>query len=146
MSNLNSKFQEIAGLPPHARSALRKDIEPKSGVTLYEGNIVAIEDQSGTAVIDVHTSAAVSGGQPPDVPWVVIRGNDQTDAAASNTCTCVKMGTGVIVEVETSESFTIADLCRADAGVIKPLTGADEQAVGQVVGVNSSNGTVTIAA
>ncbi len=147
MSNLNSLFKVLAGLPPHDRSALQKDIKVKAalGYTLVEGNIVAVENAAGTEVIDKHTSAAVAGGQPPDVAWLVIQGNDQGDGAMSGTCTCLRLETGVVFQVETTESFTIGDLCRADAGVIKPLTGAKEQAIGQVIGVNSSANTVVVA-
>lgn len=144
MSNLNSLFYVHAGLEPHDRSALRTDIEPKSGETLTEGMIVTVEDQSGTAVVDVLTSSAKST-QPPDVAWLVVQGNDQGDGAVANKCTCLLIQSGVIWQVETSESFTIGDLCRADAGVIKPLTVADEKAVGLIIGVNATNGTVVVA-
>jgi hypothetical protein len=147
MSNLNSQFNVLAGLPPHDRSALQKDIKVKSGLayTLDEGTIVAVEDASGDEVIDKATSAAVSGGQPPDVPWLVIQGNDQGDGAMAGKCTCIRLKSGVVFQFETSESFTIGDLARADAGVIKPLTGAKEQAIGQIIGVNSSAGTAVLA-
>jgi len=147
MSNLSSKFNIIAGLPPHDRSALQKDIQAKAGLayTLPEGTVVAVEDASGIEVIDKHTSTAVSGGQPPDVAWFVIQGNDQPDGAMSGTCTCIRAGSGVVFEVETGETFTIGDLCRADAGVIKPLSVANEQAIGQIIGVNSTAGTVVVA-
>ena len=148
MSNLNSQFNVLAGLPPHDHSALQKDIKVKAGLayTLSEGLIVAVENESGTEVIDKHTSAAVAGGQPPNVPWLVIEGNDQGDGAMADKCTCLQIHTGMVFQVETSESFTIGDLCRADAGVIKPLSVANEQTIGQVIGVNSSAGTVVVQA
>jgi len=147
MSNLNSLFKVLAGLSPNGHSALEKDIVVKAGLgyTLTEGLVVAIENAAGVEVIDKHTSAAVVGGQPPDVPWLVRQGNDQGDGAMAGACTCVQLKTGVVFQVETSESFTIGDLCRADAGVIKPLTGAKEQDIGQIIGVNSAAGTVVIA-
>ena len=147
MSNLNSLFNVLAGLPPHDRSALQKDIKVKSGLayTLDEGFVVFVEDASGDEVIDKATSNAVAGGQPPDVPWLVIQGDDQGDSAMSGTATCLRLKTGVVFQVETAESFTIGDYCRADAGVIKPLTGANEQAVGMIIGVNSAAGTVVVA-
>lgn len=147
MSNLNSLFNVLAGLPPHDHSALQKDIKVKSGLayTLAEGTVVFVEDASGTEVIDKATSNAVAGGQPPDVPWLVIQGNDQSDGAMAGKCTCLRLKTGVVYQVATAESFTIGDLCRADAGVIKPLSVANEQAVGYIIGVNSSAGTVVVA-
>jgi len=147
MSNLSSEFNVLAGLPPHGRSALQKDIKVKSGLayTLPEGTIVDVENATGDEVIDRHTSTAVSGGQPPDVAWIVIQGNDQPDGAMAGTCTCARAKSGIVFEVETAESFTIGDLCRADAGAIKPLSVANEQAIGQIIGVNSSKGTVVVA-
>jgi hypothetical protein len=143
MSNLSSLFQVLAGLEPHDRSALRKDIEPKTATTLYEGQIVAVENQAGVEVADVMTSSAKTT-QPPDVAWLVIQGNDQSDGATAEKVTALLVSSGVAWRVETSESFTIGDLCRADAGVIKPLTGADEKAVGVIIGVNTTAGTVDV--
>ena len=144
MSILYSKFQVLAGLPPHDNSALRRDIQPKSAVTLTEGNIVDVENAAGTEVVDKMTSLATTN-TPPDQPWLVIEGNDQGDGAIANKCTCLKLGTGLIFQIVTAESFTIGDLCRSLAGVLKPLTGANEQAVGQIIGVDSANGTVVVA-
>jgi hypothetical protein len=145
MSILYSKFQILGGLPPYDNSALRKDIQPKSAVTLTEGDVVDVENASGVEVVDKMTSTAVAAGQPPNQPWLVIEGNDQGDGAMANKTTCVKLKTGLIFQIETTESFTIGDLCRSDAGVIKPLTGAFEQAIGQVIGVNAAANTVVIA-
>ncbi len=144
MSNLSSLFCVHAGLDPHDSSALRTDIEPKTATTLTEGQIVAIEDQSGTAVIDVLASSA-KATQPPDVAWLVIQGNDQSDGSIANKCTCLLISTGVIWQDETSESFTIGDLCMSDAGVLKPLTGSNEKAVGLIIGVNATSGTIMVA-
>lgn len=145
MSILYSKFQVLGGLPPHDSSALRKDIQPKAAVTLTEGNIVDVENATGVEVVDKMTSTAVAAGQPPNQPWLVIEGNDQSDGAVANKTTCVKLKTGVIFQVETAESFTVGDLCRSLAGVIKPLTGANEQAIGQIIGVNTSANTIVVA-
>ena len=144
MSILTSKFQVLAGLPPHDSSALRRDIQPKAAVTLTEGNIVDIENVGGVAVVDKMTSTAVAAGQPPNQPWLVIEGNDQGDGATANRCTCLKLGTGFIWQIATAESSTIGDRCRSLAGVLKPLTGAYEQAIGEIIGVNTANGTVVV--
>jgi len=147
MSTLNSKFRVVGGLRPTEVSALQADIKPKDGETpiLTEGMIVATEDESGTVVVSKATSAAVAGGQPPDQPWLVIRGSDSGDSSIADKVTCVRLGTGIIFQVENSESFTVGDLCRADGGAIKPLTGAKEQAIGQVIGVDSANTTIVVA-
>jgi hypothetical protein len=144
MSNLSSKFYVHAGLEPHDRSALRKDIQPKGTNEYAEGAIVAVENEAGTEVID-NLSSTAKTTEPPDVAWLVIQGNDQSDGATADKCTCLLVQSGVVWQVETSESFTIGDLCRADAGVLKPLTGANEKAVGLIIGVNSSDGTVLVA-
>lgn len=146
MSNLNSKFQVIAGLPPNDRSALLVDFKQKAAESpiLTEGMIVKLDNESGVPVVTKLSSGLVSAN-PKDDPWLVIEGMDQGDASIADKVSCIRIKSGVIFQVATAESFTIGDLCRALAGVIKPLTGANEQAIGQIVGVNSADGTVTVA-
>ena len=148
MSNLNSLFDVIAGLPPQGKSAMDHNFTQKTGESpvLTEGMIVAVEDASGEPVISKLTSAAYSLTVLPDVPWLVVQGMDQSDAAFVDNVTVLKLHTGVIFKVETAESFTIGDLVMSDAGVVKPLTVADEQAIGQIIGVNTAAGWVVIAA
>lgn len=147
MSNLNSKFDVVAGLPPQGKSAMDNNFKQKDAESpiLTEGMIVAVEDESGTPVVSKLTSAAVSDTVLPDVPWLVVQGMDQSDAAFVDKVTVIRLHTGVAFKVETTESFTIGDLARADAGVVKPLTVANEQAIGQVIDVNSAAGWVVIA-
>lgn len=112
---------------------------------LTEGMIVAVENAAGEPVISKLTSAAYSLTVLPDVPWLVIQGMDQSDAAFVDNVTVLKLHTGVIFKVETAESFTIGDLVMSVAGAVTPLTGANEQAIGQIIGVNSTAGWVIIA-
>jgi len=147
MSNLESLFDVIGGLPPQGKSAMDHNFPQKTGESpvLSEGMVVAVEDASGDPVISKLTSAAYSLTVLPDIPWLVIQGMDQSDAAFVDNVTVLKLHSGVIFKVETAESFTIGDLVRADAGLVKPLTGANEQAIGQIIGVNSAAGYVIIA-
>ena len=144
MSNLNSKFQVLAGLPPIDRSALLVDIKQKAGESpvLSEGMIVKIENEAGTPVVTKLTSAAV-GAFPEGEPWLVIEGMDQGDAAVANKCTCIRIKSGVVWRVAAT-GLTIGALVRANGGAIAALTGAKEQAVGLIVGVNSTDSTVDV--
>jgi hypothetical protein len=145
MSNLNSKFDVVAGFSPHGKSAMDNNFKQKDAESpiIVEGMIVAVEDESGVPVVSKLTSAAVGTGL--DYPWLCIQGMDQSDAAYVDKVTVLAVKSGVIFKVETSESFTIGDLCMADAGVLKPLTVANEQAIGQIIDVNSAAGWVVVA-
>jgi hypothetical protein len=146
MSNLNSVFDVISGLPPNGKSALDDNFEQKSGESpvLSEGMIVAVEDQSGTPVVSKMTSANNGATVVPDYPWLVIAGMDQSDAAVANKVTCLALKSGVIFKVATVVSFTIGDLAYANAGVVAKVD-ASQQAIGQVIEVNSTAGWVVIA-
>ena len=136
MSNLNSKFDVIAGLPPQGKSAMDSVFKQKDAEspTLIEGMIAKIVDESDVSVLTALTSAAVSATVLPDFPWLIYQGMDQGDAVLADKMAALKLNEGLIFKVETTESFTIGDLVRADAGVIKPLTVANEQAIGEIIG------------
>ncbi len=146
MSNLNSVFDVIAGLPPNGKSALEDNFEQKSGESpvLSEGMVVAVENQAGTAVVSKLTSANNGATVVPDYPWLVTQGMDQSDAAVANNVACVALKSGAIFKVATVVSFTIGDLAFANAGVIAKVAAA-QQAIGQVIEVNSTAGWVVIA-
>lgn len=145
MSNLSSKFDVIAGLPPQGKSAMDSVFKQKDSEspTLVEGKIAKIADESGVPVLTALTSTAVSATTLPDVPWLIYQGMDQSDAAFTDKMAALKLNEGLIFKVETAESFTIGDLVRADAGDVKPLTGANERAIGQIIG--KGDGFVVIA-
>ena len=108
---------------------------------IVEGTVVAVEDESTVPVVDRHTSAAGAGGNF-DHPWIVIQGDDQSDANFANTMTCLKLRTGIIFEAVTAESFAIGDPVYATAGVLKP-TGSGEP-FGRVIDLDPTNNTVTV--
>ena len=150
MSNLNSKFDLLAGLPPHGRSAMEGNFKQKASptATLVEGMVAAVEDESGTAVVDALTSAAATpwSGAPaaPDYPWLILQGMDQPDAQFVNKVTCLAMAPGMIFKVETVVSFAVGDLVYANAGVLAKVA-ASQQAIGQVIEVNTAGGYVVVA-
>lgn len=150
MSNLNSKFDLLAGLPPHGRSAMEGDFKQKAvpTATLVEGMIAAVENESGVPVVDALTSAAATpwSGSPaaPDYPWLILQGMDQSDAAFVNEITALTTAPGLVFKVETLVSFAVGDLVYANAGILAKVA-ASQQALGQVIEVNSAGGYVVVA-
>jgi hypothetical protein len=116
--------------------------------TLVEGMIAAVEDESGVPVVDALTSATATpwSGAPaaPDYPWLILQGMDQSDAAFVDKVTCLAMQSGLVLKVETLVSFAVGDLVFADAGVLAKVA-ASQQAIGQVIEVNTSGGYVVVA-
>jgi len=150
MSNLNSKFDLLAGMPPHGRSAMQGNFKQKASptATLVEGMLADLEDESGTAVLDAMTSTTAtpwsSSPAAPDCPWLIIQGMDQSDAAFVDKVTALMVHTGLVFKVETLVSFAVGDLVYANAGVLAKVT-ASHQAIGQVIEVNTSGGYVIVA-
>lgn len=144
MSNLNSLFDVLAGLPPHGRSAMENNFKQKAAESpvIVEGMVVAVEDESGTPVVSKLTSANVGG--TPDFPWLCIQGMDQSDAAFVDKVSVLSMQSGLIFKVETALTFAVGDLVYANAGVLTKVAGT-EQAVGQVIEAPSSGGYVIVA-
>lgn len=144
MSNLNSKFDVLAGLSPHGRSAMENNFKQKAAESpvIVEGMIVEVEDESGTPVVTKLTSANV--GAAPDFPWLCIQGMDQSDAAFVDNVAVLSMKSGLIFKVETALSLAIGDLVYANAGVVTKIAGS-EQAIGQVIEAPSGSGYVVIA-
>lgn len=144
MSNLNSLFDVLAGLPPHGRSAMENNFKQKSGETpaIVEGMVVAVENEAGVPVVSKLTSAAVGGA--PDFPWLCIQGMDQSDAVFVDKVSVLSMKSGLIFKVETALTFAVGDLVYANAGVITKVAGT-EQAVGQVIEAPSASGYVIVA-
>ena len=134
MSNLNSKFDVLAGLPPHGRSAMEGNFKQKAAESpiIIEGMLVAVEDEAGVPVVSKLTSANTDA--TADYPWLCIQGMDQSDAAFVDKVTCLGVKSGLIFKVETAVAFTIGDLAYANAGVVAKVA-ATQQAIGQVIGV-----------
>lgn len=142
MSNLNSQFQLMAGRPPHGASAMEGNFLQKTSESpvLTEGMIGKIENVGGVARMSKLTSGTV--GAAPSYPWLVIEGADMSDSQftgliANPRLTVLAAKTGLIFKVDTAVSLAVGDLVYANAGVIAKVTGT-QQALGQVIGVNSS--------
>lgn len=150
MSNLNSQFDVLSGLPPNGRSALGSDFKQKTvpTATLQEGMIAAVEDESGTPVVDALTSATATpwstSPAAPDYPWLVVEGMDQSDAAFADKVTVVAVKSGLVFKVETAISFSVGDLVYANAGVLAKVTGS-QQAVGQVIEADAASNYIVVA-
>lgn len=144
MSNLNTKFDVLAGLVPHGKSAMENNFKQKAAESpiIVEGTLVAVENEAGTPVVSKLTSAAV--GAAPDFPWLCIQGMDQSDAAFVDNVACLSVKSGLIFKVETVVGFTVGDLAFANAGVLDKVAGT-EQAIGQVIQVNTAGGYVIVA-
>lgn len=143
MSNLNSQFQLMAGRPPHGASAMEGNFLQKTSESpvLTEGMIGKIENVGGAARMSKLTSGNVAA-TVPDYPWLVIEGADMSDSQftgliANPRLTVLAIKTGLIFKVDTAVSLAVGDLVYANAGVIAKVTGG-KQAIGQVIGVNSS--------
>ena len=147
MSNLNSVFDVLAGLPPHGKSALEGNFKQKDAESpeLTEGMVAEVVDESGVPVLTKLTSATVGATTPPDYPWLIVQGADQSDAAFSGKLMALAMKSGLIFKVATAVSFAVGDLVYANAGVLAKVTGANEQAIGQVIEVNDTAGWIVVA-
>lgn len=146
MSNLASQFDIIKGWPNS--SALHYPFKEKDGVSpsnpLQEGEIVAVEDESDVAVVDRYTSDLPASGNP-DHPWIVIQGTDQSDGEFTNKVVCLKLRTGLIFKVATSEAFNAEDPVYANAGAVTPTDpNPTSVPIGKVIDVNPIDGYVVV--
>jgi hypothetical protein len=138
MANLSSVFDVIRGWP--YGSALSWGFKQKDAVTpdIEEGTVVAVEDESGVAVVDRHTSADDASGNL-DNPWIVMRGRDEEDAVFSGKLTCIKLRTGVMFRVATSEAPLPGNSVYANAGVVT-IVDPGGSPLGVVVEYNEAEG------
>jgi len=143
MSNLNSLFDVVRGWPNS--SALQLSFKQKDAVTpdIEEGTVVAVEDESGVPVIDRHTSALDASGNL-DQPWLVMRGLDEEDANTAENLACVKLRTGVMFRVATSEEVLPNDLIYANAGVLTKTDPGSAPALGRVVEYHPVDGWMVV--
>lgn len=148
MSQLNSIFNVLAGLPPHGKSALESNFKQKANESpiLVEGMIAKIANESGVPVLTKLTSANIGATIVPDYPWLVIEGMDATDAATANKVTALALKSGVIFKVAHASpgSFAVGDLVYSNAGVLAKVNAA-QQAVGQVLEVDATAGYLVVA-
>lgn len=143
MSNLTSVFDVVRGWPNS--SALQLSFKQKAAVTpdIQEGTVVAVENESSVPVIDRHTSAADASGNI-DNPWIVMRGLDETDAQTSEKLACVKLRTGVMFRIATSEEVLPNDLIYANAGVLTKVDPGTAPALGRVVSYHPTEGWMVV--
>jgi len=143
MSNLNSLFDVVRGWPNS--SALQLSFKQKDLVTpdIEEGTVVAVEDESGVPVVDRHTSARDASGNV-DNPWLVMRGLDETDAQESEKLACVKLRTGVMFRVATSEEVLPNDLIYANAGVLTKTDPGSAPPLGRIVEFHPTEGWMVV--
>lgn len=143
MSNLSSIFDVIRGWP--YASALTYGFKQKALVTpdIEEGTVVAVEDESGVPVVDRWTSADDASGNL-DNPWLVIRGYDEEDATFSEKLTCVKLRTGVMFRIATTETPLPGDPIYANGGVVTMVDPGTAPAFGQVIGFDENEGWMVV--
>lgn len=143
MSNLASIFDIIRGWP--YASALSYGYKQKAAVTpdIEEGTVVQVENEAAIPVVDRWTSALVAGNNL-DNPWIVMRGRDEEDAVFSEKLTCIKLRTGVMFRVATSETPLPGDLVYANAGVVTTVDPGSAPAFGVVVEFHESEGWMVV--
>lgn len=139
MSNLSSIFDVVRGWPNS--SGLQNHFKQKAGVSpdIAEGTVVAVENESGVAVVNRWTSALHASGNL-DNPWLVMRGLDQTDAEYSDKLACVKLRTGVLFKVATTEFAIPGDQVYANAGVVTITQPGSGPAFGTVIACDPFEG------
>jgi len=143
MSNLTSVLNIDRGWPN--ASALQYSFKQKAAVTpdIVEGEIVAVENEGGIPVVDRHTSALDASGNL-DHPWLVHRGRDESDAVMSNTLACVKLRTGVLFRVATTEAPLPGSPVYADAGALTLVDPGSAPLLGRVTEYNPLEGVMII--
>lgn len=143
MSQLDSMFDTLRGWPDS--SALSWEFKEKSGVSpeIAEGTIVHVVSDGGASSVERHTSAFHTSGNL-DNPWVVIRGKNQEDSEFTRSLTCVKLRSGIVFKVATSESMAVANPVYADDGVITKTDPGSAPAIGRVIEVDPNGAWVAI--
>jgi hypothetical protein len=154
MSDLDSLFDVVRGWPNGSALAFNFAQKTGLGTDLTEGEIVDIEDQAGTAVVDRMTSSLRQGTDGavvvPDQPWVIVQGMDQTDAEEAKMVAALKLKTGLIFKVPKLLEHNVGDFVSSNNGAIVSIAHAtaqigatgvyyttDKQPIGQVIEVES---------
>lgn len=105
-----------------------EELGPELFIAGFNGDCpYRIDNLLGLCRITALTSAAAQhtdgSMKAPDQPWLVIQGNDQSDANFVEKCTCVKLLTGIVFKVATLvATFIPGDLVYANAGVLAEVT------------------------
>lgn len=145
MSHLTSRFDVIRGYPEQG-SALAWDFAQYSGASsdIEEGTVVSVVAATTPTAVNRHTSALLTGSNY-DQPWIVVRGKESSEAIFGNKLTCVRLRTGVVFKVVTTETPAIGDLLWADTGVltkVDPTGGVPH--LGKVIGFDEHTGLMTV--
>jgi hypothetical protein len=141
MSDLSSIFDILRGWPDG--SALTWDFVQDSGAAsdIEEGSVVAVVAASSPTSVDRHTSALIGPNNDQlDHPWLVIRGKESSESDFTGKLTCLKLRTGVVFKVPTTETHTIGNLVWADTGALTNVDpGSNIPHLGKVIEFNDAD-------
>lgn len=146
MSDLSSIFDITRGWRPSSSegSALAWDFLQDSGASsdIDEGSVVAVVASSSPTSVDRHTSALMGpDSDQVDHPWLVVRGHESSESEFTGKLTCLKLRTGFMCKVPTSETPAIGDLLWANAGVLTNVDpGSSAPHLGKVTEFNATDG------
>lgn len=141
MSQLSAIFDILRGWPEG--SALTWDFIQDAGAAsdIEEGSVVSVVAASSPTSVDRHDSALIGPNTDQlDHPWLVIRGKESSESEFTGKLTCLKLRTGVVFKVPTTESPTVGDLVWADTGVLTNVDpGSNIPHVGKVLQFNATD-------
>lgn len=146
MSQLSAIFDILRGWPDG--SALSWDFVQDSGASsdIEEGSVVAVVASSSPTSVDRHTSALIGPNVDQlDHPWLVIRGKESSESEFTGRLTCLKLRTGVVFKVPTTETPVVGDLLWADTGVLTNVDpGSNIPHVGKVMQFDAAGGWIIV--
>lgn len=148
MSQLSAIFDILRGWPDG--SALSWEFIQDSGAAsdIEEGAVVSVVAASSPTSADRHTSALIGPNTDQlDHPWLVIRGKESSESEFTGKLTCLKLRTGVVFKVPTTETHVVGNLLWADTGVLTNVDpGSNIPHVGKVLQHNATDGWMTVEA
>lgn len=147
MANLSSSvlFDVTRGWP-HG-GAIDESFPVATGVTVKEGQLAKL---NAAGELELVTTIAAEGAATPDKLYLVIQGNDQTDAQFVGKAVTLRGDLTIETEKFEPAAYAVGDLVTASVGAgtegyIAPRTVANEQVVGQVQAYDSVAGKLTVA-
>ncbi|MAG64359.1 MAG: hypothetical protein CMK74_00565 [Pseudomonadales bacterium] len=148
MTLLASKFDVKRGYPNG--SALKWDFPVKKTGSTYEaiaaGKLVSPEAASGLPVVSKSSTPDTSQADNKDV-WLVVEGNDDYSGTYVQKVAALRIGSGLVWKTSdyAAGTYAIGTAISWSSGQVK-VKGSNEQIIGYVIEVDSTNSTVTIAA
>lgn len=147
MANLSSAvlFDVVRGWPNGG--AIDESFPVAAGVTVKEGELVVL-DAAGALT---HAAAvAVEASVTPDKYYLVIQGNDQTDAQFVGKAVVIRGDLTIETEKFEVNAYAANDLVCVSLGVgteghVAPRTVATEQVIGVVEAYDAAAGKLTVA-